>query len=96
MKAGYAPEKIEYGVNRYVNETRRLYRLADPAVRLMSTTARDQWLRRVPTSVLRAAGDPSPAELTITVSMATSATRSPACVAALRHAFTASVSALSG
>ena len=25
----YAPEKIEYGVNRYVNETRRLYRVLD-------------------------------------------------------------------
>lgn len=23
--AGYAPEKIEYGINRYTNETRRLY-----------------------------------------------------------------------
>lgn len=23
--AGYAPEKIEYGINRYINETRRLY-----------------------------------------------------------------------
>lgn len=22
---GYAPEKIQYGINRYVNETRRLY-----------------------------------------------------------------------
>lgn len=26
---GYAPEKIEYGINRYVNETRRLYRVLD-------------------------------------------------------------------
>ncbi|KAF5018633.1 hypothetical protein F66182_9383 [Fusarium sp. NRRL 66182] len=26
---GYAPEKIEYGINRYVNETRRLYRTLD-------------------------------------------------------------------
>ncbi|KAH7140451.1 glutathione S-transferase [Dactylonectria estremocensis] len=25
----YAPEKIEYGINRYVNETRRLYRTMD-------------------------------------------------------------------
>ena len=25
----YAPERIEYGVNRYVNETRRLYRVLD-------------------------------------------------------------------
>ncbi|KAI8713389.1 hypothetical protein NCS52_01283200 [Fusarium sp. LHS14.1] len=25
----YAPEKIEYGINRYVNETRRLYRALD-------------------------------------------------------------------
>jgi glutathione S-transferase len=25
----YAPEKIEYGINRYVNETRRLYRVMD-------------------------------------------------------------------
>lgn len=25
----YAPEKIEYGINRYVNETRRLYRTLD-------------------------------------------------------------------
>lgn len=24
-EAGYAPEKIEYGINRYINETRRLY-----------------------------------------------------------------------
>lgn len=29
MESGYAPEKIEYGVNRYVNETRRLYRTLD-------------------------------------------------------------------
>lgn len=28
-EVGYAPEKIEYGVNRYVNETRRLYRTLD-------------------------------------------------------------------
>lgn len=27
--AGYAPEKIEYGINRYTNETRRLYRTLD-------------------------------------------------------------------
>lgn len=47
-----------------VSYTALLYRLADPAVRLMSTAARDQWLQRVPTSVLRAAGDPFPAELT--------------------------------
>ncbi|RKL00707.1 hypothetical protein BFJ68_g12707 [Fusarium oxysporum] len=26
---GYAPEKIEYGINRYTNETRRLYRTLD-------------------------------------------------------------------
>jgi glutathione S-transferase len=26
---GYAPEKIEYGINRYINETRRLYRTMD-------------------------------------------------------------------
>lgn len=32
--------------------------------RLVGTAARDQWLQRVPTSVLHAAGDPSPAELT--------------------------------
>jgi glutathione S-transferase len=25
----YAPERIEYGVNRYQNETRRLYRVLD-------------------------------------------------------------------
>lgn len=25
MPVGYAPEKIQYGINRYVNETRRLY-----------------------------------------------------------------------
>ncbi|MCV5147861.1 glutathione S-transferase C-terminal domain-containing protein [Escherichia coli] len=25
----YAPEKIEYGINRYQNETRRLYRVMD-------------------------------------------------------------------
>lgn len=25
----YAPERIEYGVNRYVNETRRLYSVLD-------------------------------------------------------------------
>lgn len=28
----YAPEKIEYGINRYVNETRRLYRTMDTAL----------------------------------------------------------------
>jgi hypothetical protein len=47
-----------------VSYTALLYRLADPAVRLMSQTARDNWLQRPPTSVLRAAGDPAPAELT--------------------------------
>ncbi|KAH6986710.1 thioredoxin-like protein [Ilyonectria destructans] len=26
---GYAPEKIKYGINRYVNQTRRLYRTMD-------------------------------------------------------------------
>ncbi|HEX6684330.1 MAG TPA: ImmA/IrrE family metallo-endopeptidase [Candidatus Limnocylindrales bacterium] len=41
-----------------------LYRLSDRAVRLMGATARDSWLRRAPTSVLSAAGDPAPAELT--------------------------------
>ncbi len=29
MMTGYAPERIEYGVNRYQNETRRLYRVMD-------------------------------------------------------------------
>lgn len=29
---GYAPEKVEYGINRYVNETRRLYRTLDTAL----------------------------------------------------------------
>jgi glutathione S-transferase len=28
-KAGYAPEKIQYGIDRYQNETRRLYRVLD-------------------------------------------------------------------
>jgi Zn-dependent peptidase ImmA (M78 family)/transcriptional regulator with XRE-family HTH domain len=41
-----------------------LYRLADSAVRLMTTAARDSWLQRASTNVLRAAGDPAPAELT--------------------------------
>ena len=27
--AGYAPEKIQYGIDRYTNETRRLYRTLD-------------------------------------------------------------------
>ena len=27
--AGYAPEKIQYGIDRYLNETRRLYRTMD-------------------------------------------------------------------
>ncbi len=26
---GYAPEKIQYGIDRYQNETRRLYRVLD-------------------------------------------------------------------
>ena len=26
---GYTPEKIPYGINRYQNETRRLYRILD-------------------------------------------------------------------
>ncbi|MGH3450386.1 MAG: helix-turn-helix domain-containing protein [Haloechinothrix sp.] len=47
-----------------VSYTALLYRLADPAVRLMSTAARDSWLQSAPTSVLRIAGDPAPAELT--------------------------------
>lgn len=29
ISSGYAPEKIEYGINRYGNETRRLYRTMD-------------------------------------------------------------------
>lgn len=47
-----------------VSYTALLYRLAEHTVRLISTAARDQWLQRVPTSVLRAAGDPAPGELT--------------------------------
>jgi Zn-dependent peptidase ImmA (M78 family) len=47
-----------------VSYTALLYRLADPAVRLMSPATRDNWLQHAPTSVLRAAGDPAPAELT--------------------------------
>lgn len=27
--SGYAPEKIQYGIDRYVNESRRLYRTLD-------------------------------------------------------------------
>lgn len=30
--AGYAPEKIPYGISRYQNETRRLYRVLDTAL----------------------------------------------------------------
>ena len=30
--AGYAPEKIAYGIARYQNETRRLYRVLDTAL----------------------------------------------------------------
>lgn len=30
--AGYAPEKIPYGIARYQNETRRLYRVLDTAL----------------------------------------------------------------
>jgi Zn-dependent peptidase ImmA (M78 family)/transcriptional regulator with XRE-family HTH domain len=47
-----------------VSYTALLYRLADPTVRLMNNAARDQWLQRAPTSVLRAAGDPAPGEFT--------------------------------
>lgn len=47
-----------------VSYTALLYRLADPAVRLMRTATRDSWLQCAPTSVLRAAGDPAPAALT--------------------------------
>ena len=32
ISPGYAPEKIEYGVNRYQNETRRLYGVMDTAL----------------------------------------------------------------
>ena len=28
----YAPEKIEYGINRYTNETKRLYKVRSPRV----------------------------------------------------------------
>ena len=28
-ETGYAPEKIQYGIDRYQNETRRLYRVLD-------------------------------------------------------------------
>jgi Zn-dependent peptidase ImmA (M78 family)/transcriptional regulator with XRE-family HTH domain len=41
-----------------------LYRLAESAVRLITTATRDDWLERAPTSVLRAAGDHSPEALT--------------------------------
>ena len=34
---GYAPEKIEYGINRYQNETRRLYRVMDTALAASSS-----------------------------------------------------------
>lgn len=29
ISKGYAPEKIQYGIDRYTNETRRLYRTMD-------------------------------------------------------------------
>jgi glutathione S-transferase len=32
MCSGYAPEKIQYGIDRYTNETRRLYRTMDTAL----------------------------------------------------------------
>ncbi len=41
-----------------------LFRLADRSVRLLTPAQRDAWLERTPTSVLREAGDVSPAELT--------------------------------
>jgi Zn-dependent peptidase ImmA (M78 family)/transcriptional regulator with XRE-family HTH domain len=47
-----------------VSYTALLYRLADPAVRVLSAAARDNWMQHAPTTVLRAAGDPAPAELT--------------------------------
>ncbi|MFC0527941.1 helix-turn-helix domain-containing protein [Phytohabitans kaempferiae] len=47
-----------------VSYTALLYRLADSAVRLMSTRIRDEWLQCAPSSVLRAAGDPAPGDLT--------------------------------
>jgi Zn-dependent peptidase ImmA (M78 family)/transcriptional regulator with XRE-family HTH domain len=59
-EAALAELMREFGVS----YTALLYRLADPAVRLMSPADRDNWLQHAPTSVLRAAGDPAPAELT--------------------------------
>ncbi|GAA0713051.1 ImmA/IrrE family metallo-endopeptidase [Dactylosporangium roseum] len=47
-----------------VSYTALLHRLTDPAVKLISTAQRGAALQRTPTSVLRTAGDPSPAELT--------------------------------
>lgn len=32
LLVGYAPEKIQYGIDRYTNETRRLYRTMDTAL----------------------------------------------------------------
>ena len=33
----YAPEKIEYGINRYTNETKRLYQARPPTSSLCET-----------------------------------------------------------
>ncbi|MEO3856405.1 ImmA/IrrE family metallo-endopeptidase [Acrocarpospora sp. B8E8] len=41
-----------------------VYRLADRSVRLLSDAQRDAWLAQTPTSVLRAAGDLTPHDLT--------------------------------
>ncbi|GAA1010325.1 hypothetical protein Aple_038570 [Acrocarpospora pleiomorpha] len=41
-----------------------VYRLADRSVRLLSDAQRDTWLAQTPTSVLRAAGDLTPHDLT--------------------------------
>jgi Zn-dependent peptidase ImmA (M78 family)/transcriptional regulator with XRE-family HTH domain len=41
-----------------------LYRLASSGIGLLSTPARDAWLQRTVSSVLRAANDPAPEELT--------------------------------
>jgi Zn-dependent peptidase ImmA (M78 family)/transcriptional regulator with XRE-family HTH domain len=47
-----------------VSFTALLYRLASGNVGLLTPQARDEWLQKTPSSVLRAANDPAPEELT--------------------------------
>ena len=40
----YAPEKIQYGINRYQNETKRLYQVLEDRLKAQSSGGKEAWI----------------------------------------------------